>query len=102
VLDRLALEKIMVDCSEVGVTINTRTYQGREVTFKWSIPHGVWACNALGYGTARIHPGEGEWKWRMSISLDKGSGHLDSFVNSNSLQNLMTHFEDEAIRSKAI
>jgi hypothetical protein len=101
-LDILVLKNIVDNASEVrSTTYHLRIVGKAHVRFKWteSKLEGIWACNIAGYGTARIHPEKGEWAWKLIVNLDKGSGHLDTSVDNNDLEKLMTHFEDEAIRS---
>ena len=102
-IDIAELKRISEACSGIRKTLYNLRHVGGNVQmkFKWteSTTEGIWACNVMGFGTARIHPGEGEWNWKLIINLDKGSGHLDNSMSGNHLETLMEYFENEAIRS---
>ncbi len=93
-LTRLALEQILVNCSEANVVESCRMTPTGETKFVWTKSvNEVWGCNTL-YGTARIHPPEPLTdKYILTIDPSKMDEEPVTF-KSEDLRNLMTVFEN--------
>ena len=97
-LTKLALEQILVNCSEANVVESCRMIPTGEMKFVWTkSADEAWECNTL-YGTARIHPREySSDKYILAIDPSEKDKEPSTF-KSKDLRELMTVFENRHLK----
>jgi len=98
-LRRLALEQIMVDCTEANVIETHKIIPSGSIKFSWfESAHKVWSCTTS-YGTAKIHPpGNGVVKHILLVTPSDPKTPKYDFL-SDDIRTLMNIFENRCLEN---